>query len=468
MVFSSSEFLLFFLPIVLILYSISENLHYKNVILLLASLIFYAWGEPKNIFLIIALVFANWLVGLCIGRASEKRKKKLLLTAGVVIDVGVLFVFKYLTFVCDAVGQLIDKDSKISIALPIGISFFTFQIMSYLFDVYYGNTKEQKNILKLALYITMFPQLIAGPIVRYQTVADEISSRKTTTQDFTNGIFRFVIGLSKKVIIANHVASIADNIFALGTDEMSVMTAWLGAIAYTLQIYYDFSGYSDMAIGLGLVFGFHFEENFNYPYAASSVTDFWRRWHISLSVWFRDYVYIPMGGNRVKKSRWIFNLLIVWLLTGIWHGADWTFLIWGLLYFAVQLIEKLTGFTKKIKRFSHIYTLLVVVLLWVIFRADSLSAALAYIGAMFGGGYRFADNTFIFYLKSGLLILISGAVFALPIVPKIKSAAKKIKNNKAVSRIYSIASPIIILVLFVSDIILSVNSTYNPFIYFNF
>lgn len=480
MVFSSPEFLLFFLPAVLVLYHLFKSIHWRNAILMIASLIFYAWGEPVYIFLMLASILINWLVGLGIDRYESQSKRKSVLIVGLVFDIGILFIFKYLSFFCKNIGLLLGTSTELTIALPIGISFFTFQIMSYLIDVYRHDACVQKNIVKLALYITMFPQLIAGPIVRYQTIAEEISNRRSTPDDFTEGMVRFVYGLSKKIIISNYVASIADNIFALGDDSLSVMTAWLGAIAYTLQIYFDFSGYSDMAIGLGLIFGFHFEENFNYPYAASSVTDFWRRWHISLSVWFRDYVYIPMGGNRVSKKRWILNLFTVWLLTGIWHGANWTFVLWGLLYFVVQLIEKLTHFPEKMKAFSHVYTMLVVVLLWVIFRSDTVSEAFHYIGVMFGGGYCFSDKLFTFYLDSGKWVLIAGAVFALPVCSKIKeklfgSGTGRVlqpengdQKSKALSVVWNLVSSVSVLVLFVLCVILCVNSTYNPFIYFNF
>ena len=480
MVFSSSEFLLLFFPVVLILYNISKNIKYKNAILLISSLVFYAWGEPYFIFLMLFAIVINWVLGLLINKNEDKKRRKTFLAIGVIFDVSMMFVFKYLSFVCDNIDSLFGTTIDLSITLPIGISFFTFQIMSYLFDVYYKKADVQKNIFNLALYITMFPQLIAGPIVRYQTVADEINDRKCTSEDFTKGMIRFVYGLSKKIIVSNYVAVIADNIFALNPDEMSVASAWIGAIAYTLQIYFDFSGYSDMAIGMGLMFGFHFNENFNYPYIASSVSDFWRRWHISLSEWFRDYVYIPMGGNRVAKKKWILNLFTVWLLTGIWHGANWTFVVWGLLYFCILLIEKLTGFTKKLKWFSHVYTILVVILLWVIFRADNLGYAFSYILNMFGFGYCFADNLFLFYLDGSKWVMIIGILFSMPIIPFVKKKIIKLacrkcnssetaeKKELTLQKVFNAGSAVTVLFLFVICVILCVNSTYNPFIYFNF
>lgn len=472
MVFSSTEFLLLFLPAVILLYQLSSNLKYKNFILLLSSLFFYAWGEPIFVFLMLFSVLINYFVGLGIDKYENKSKKKILLITGTVWNLIILFVFKYLGFACDIFGSIFKTDTDVNIVLPIGISFFTFQIMSYVFDVYYQKAKVQKSYFNLLLYISMFPQLIAGPIVRYQTIADEISDRKITSAEFTKGVTRFVYGLSKKVIISNYVALVADNIFASDFNKMSVMTAWLGAIAYTIQIYFDFSGYSDMAIGLGWLFGFHFEENFNYPYSASSVTDFWRRWHISLSSWFRDYVYIPLGGNRVSKGRHLFNMFAVWLFTGIWHGANFTFIVWGLAYFLLLCFEKYTGFAKKIKWFSHIYTLLVVVVLWVVFRAESLTQAGEYLKIMFGGAYAFADEFFMFYFNSSKWVLLVGGIFALPVLKNLYSLIVdkllKSNNGKKFSIVIDLIESLTVMALFVMCVILCINSTYNPFIYFNF
>ena len=349
MLFSSLEFLIAFLPIVLFGYFVLFRRWRpaQNVFLLLASLVFYAWGEPKFVFVLIGSILLNWLMGLL---ADKHRGRKALARAWIALDVtgnlGLLFIFKYLMFTLNNVNSLFGTALPVpTIALPIGISFFTFQAMSYVIDVYRGDGQVQKNPLYVGLYIALFPQLIAGPIVRYQTVADEIRNRKETWADFAEGVQRFMVGFLKKVLLANTMAIIADGVFDSKTPVCAAASA-LGLIAYTLQIYYDFGGYSDMGIGLGRMFGFHFLENFNYPYISTSITEFWRRWHISLGTWFRDYVYIPLGGSRVKKPRLVFNLFVVWMLTGIWHGANWTFVTWGFLYFVLLTFEKLTGFAK--------------------------------------------------------------------------------------------------------------------------
>ncbi len=470
MVFSSTVFLFLFLPAILVLYynPFIRDRKFRNTILMIASLGFYAWGEPLFVFIMLFSIFINWLTGLMIDKQKKHNLKKLWLIISVIYNIGLIVIFKYLSFILNNINFLFHtKDVTIDIALPIGISFFTFQIMSYIFDVYYKKTKVQKNILNLALYISLFPQLIAGPIVRYETIADEIDNRHETSQDITNGMVRFVIGLGKKVFIANYLAVIADNIFNMIGGDLAITTAWLGAVAYALQIYFDFSGYSDMAIGLGLIFGFHFEENFNYPYTANSITDFWRRWHISLSLWFRDYIYIPLGGNRVKKYRWILNMLIVWLLTGIWHGANWTFIVWGLIYFFILVIEKLTGFTRKLKAFSRIYTLLFVLFAWIIFRAENLTDAVIYFKTMLGiDFYSFTDMQFNYYLYNGKWLLIIGIILCMPIIPLFKK--KIIKNNKRAQIIYEIIRPFALIFVFIFSILICVKSTYNPFIYFNF
>jgi alginate O-acetyltransferase complex protein AlgI len=332
--------------------------------------------------------------------------------------------------------------------------------MSYLFDIYYGNAKAQKNILCLGLYISFFPQLIAGPIVRYSHIADQIENRVESRELFVSGMYRFVYGLAKKVLIADYVALIADFSFS-NINNQSVMAAWLGALAYTLQIYFDFSGYSDMAIGLGRIFGFSFIENFNYPYISKSITEFWRRWHISLGSWFRDYVYIPLGGNRCKKSRWGFNLFVVWALTGIWHGANWTFLVWGLLYFVCLLIEKTTNINAILGKCSYITTAAIVMINWVIFRADSLSDAVSYIGNMFGiGAVGFIGYDFVPLLGSAVIVLLSAIIGTTPLVKKFFEWLA-LKDIKWIESIW-------IVVIFVISLIHAVASTYSPFIYFNF
>lgn len=463
MVFSSTVFLFIFLPIVLAIYynPFVKKRGYRNVVLLLASLFFYGWGEPLFVFVMLISIVVNWGFGLWIDKATTRRKA--ILSLSVAYNLSLMFVFKYLTFVTKNIAMITGNDDLIvKIALPIGISFFTFQMMSYVFDVYYGKAKVQKNLLYVGLYVSMFPQLIAGPIVRYETVADEILNRRENEADFVNGMLRFIIGLGKKILIANYVGKIADIAFAQGTG-MSVAMAWLGAIAYTLQIYFDFSGYSDMAIGLGRMFGFHFLENFDYPYISSSITEFWRRWHMTLGTWFRDYVYIPLGGNRCSKSRQIFNIFMVWFLTGVWHGAEWTFIIWGLLYFVLLIIEKNTGLHKKQGWYMHIYTMFFVAIGWVIFRAADLPAALKFIGNMFGvGANGLVDTMFTDCISNSALIFIFAIVLSLPVVRVLSAKLGKIPALK------DIAGNLAYLLIFVVAVLICIKATYNPFIYLNF
>lgn len=466
LVFSSTVFLFLFLPLVLVIYYqpwfTSRN--FRNRFLLLASLLFYAWGEPVFVVLMVFSIVVGWFVGLHVGASagSDKVRRKRWLIAGVAFHVGLLFVFKYLTFAAQQVGLLLGTDtSVIHIALPVGISFFTFQLLSYLFDIYYGKAEAQRSVLNVGLYIALFPQLIAGPIVRYDTIEQQIEHRKEKLADFADGMMRFIYGLGKKVLIANYIAQIADNIFDVGVP-LSVTTAWLGALAYTLQIYFDFSGYSDMAIGLGKMFGFRFPENFNYPYISRSATEFWRRWHISLGSWFRDYVYIPLGGNRVTRTRWIWNLFVVWALTGIWHGANWTFLLWGLWYFVLLLIEKLTKFPDKLGPLAHVYALLVIVLGWTAFRSPDLVHATSYLGMMFGAGSAgLFDSTAWYYIWNGRTIWAATLVLSLPVVPYVQ----KRFAETAVTRI---VEPVMAMGIFLLALVVTISSTYNPFIYFNF
>ncbi|MCM1062958.1 MAG: MBOAT family protein [Eubacterium sp.] len=464
MVFSSTVFLFLFLPAVLLVYynPFVKGQTFRNIVLLFASLGFYAWGEPVYVFLLLFSIILTYSVGLWMAHADDQKTQKKILTVGIACHVIILFIFKYLSFLLSQLGLLSHSRQTLSITLPIGISFFTFQMMSYLFDVYYKKAEVQKNILYVGLYVAFFPQLIAGPIVRYDQIADQLKNRTASAEGLTLGMYRFTIGLAKKVLLANYLAVIADNIFDIYIPEGgAVLTAWLGAIAYTLQIYFDFSGYSDMAIGLGHMFGFTFPENFNYPYAAKTVTDFWRRWHISLSGWFRDYVYIPLGGNRVTPRRWIFNLFIVWLLTGIWHGANWTFLVWGLFYFLLLLIEKTTHFTEKLGIFSHIYTLLAVCLAWVVFRSESLSAALHYLGTMIGiGAKSLYDGVFVNYITHGGVFFLATSVLAFPLLPFLR----KRFGEKFLPPLKGLCT----LALFLFSLLLVIGQTYNPFIYFNF
>ena len=457
MVFSSTVFLFLFLPLTLCIYYNPwlRGRKFRNVFLLLASLLFYAWGEPVFVFLMLISIG----IGYAIGCHLHNGRRKWWLVAGVTFHVGLLFVFKYLTFVLGQLGLLVGSWEDFAIALPIGISFFTFQLLSYLFDVYYGKAEAQRSVLNLGLYVALFPQLIAGPIVRYDAIAAEIMGRQENLMDFSEGMMRFIYGLAKKVLIANYMGQLADTIFAMN-GSLSVGTAWLGAVAYTLQIYFDFSGYSDMAIGLGRMFGFHFAENFNYPYIAKSATEFWRRWHISLGSWFRDYVYIPLGGNRCSKWRWVLNLFVVWALTGIWHGANYTFLAWGLFYFVLLMVEKFTRLPEKLGVLSHIYAMAAVIIGWVMFRSETFTAGLHYIGVMFGfGSLGLADDYFRLYLGQTYSVLVAGIVFSLPVFPWLKKYGGKLVEN---------AEPVAALGLFVLTLVVAVSSSYNPFIYFNF
>ena len=471
MLFSSTTFLYFFLPAVLLVYYglLRRSRTLQNLFLTLASLFFYAWGEPKFVLVMLLSICMNWLFGLGVGKSKARgRTGRAWMTAAVVFNLTVLFVFKYLTFTLKNLAfALPDGFSVPEIALPIGISFFTFQALSYVLDVYRGAGEVQRSVVHVGLYISLFPQLIAGPIVRYQTVAEEIVGRRETAEDFFDGFARFTVGLSKKVLLSNSLSVFADYAFA-HTGDLTVGYAWLGAVCYTLQIYFDFSGYSDMAIGLGRMFGFHFLENFNYPYISRSVTEFWRRWHISLGTWFRDYVYFPMGGNRVSRRRHLLNLFTVWLLTGIWHGANWTFVAWGLMYFVLLAAEKFAGLDKARTGLwgtaaRRCYTLLFVMLGWVIFKADSLGHAMQYFGAMAGGnGMGLADALFLRDLRTALLPLAAAVLFSMPVPAFVK---KRLNTDGA---FWQIACYAVLFLLFVLSVASIESSAHNPFIYFNF
>jgi len=466
-IFSSEEFLFIFLPIVIIIYYLFLRKSYflKNLFLFIASLLFYAWGEPKNILLLVLVILFNWVMGLAVDSFRERKKiVYALLFFTAVVDIGTLAVYKYSAFVLSNLNNLKIFNFHVpDIVLPIGISFFTFQAISYVIDIYRENGKVQKNSLNVGLYIAFFPQLIAGPIVRYETVAEQINTRKESFDMFSEGVARFIIGVGKKVLIANNLGILADGVFAISRNgELSVLTAWLGALAYTFQIFFDFSGYSDMAIGLGLMFGFRFDENFNYPYIASSVSDFWRRWHISLQTWFRDYVYFPLGGSRVRsKKRLVFNIFVVWLLTGIWHGANWTFILWGLMYFILIAFEKFTGLDKKIGRFSHIYTMFFVIMGWVLFRADNIQSAFAYYRAMFGVGSEWVDATALAYLKQNAVYFVVAIICSFPLIKKID---EKLRKNAIWNIIYTVT----MFAIFLLSLTYIFNNSYSPFLYFNF
>lgn len=466
MVFSSTIFLCVYLPLVLLGYYICPKKG-RNLFLLIASLVFYAWGEPKYVFLMIFSILVNYIFGRLMDKHRENKKRlKLMLVLSVVIDIGLLSVFKYTDFVITNINAIFGANfDLLNIALPIGISFYTFQAMSYTIDVYRDDVRVQKNLIDFGMYITMFPQLIAGPIVRYADVQDQLAERSVTTADFSEGIMRFVVGLGKKVLLANQMGAVWSEIYALGGD-VSALMAWTGAIAYTFQIYFDFSGYSDMAIGLGRMFGFKFPENFRYPYQSVSITDFWRRWHITLSTWFKEYLYIPLGGNRRGLARQALNLLIVWSLTGFWHGAGWNFVMWGLYYFVILFIEKLfllKALDKLPKFFRHVYALLLIIIGWVIFASDDVSVLLPYLGSMFGANGAIGGmDVYTLLTKAVLLIICCIASTELP--KKLFLSAAGAMNEKAAFTLKSV----LMIALLALSMILLIGDSYNPFLYFRF
>lgn len=466
MVFSSTIFLCVYLPLVLLGYYICPKKG-RNLFLLIASLVFYAWGEPKYVFLMIFSILVNYIFGRLMDKHRENKKRlKLMLVLSVIIDIGLLSVFKYTDFIITNVNAIFGSSfDLLKIALPIGISFYTFQAMSYTIDVYRNDVRVQKNLIDFGMYITMFPQLIAGPIVRYADVQDQLADRSVTTADFSEGIMRFVVGLGKKVLLANQMGAVWSEIYALGGD-VSALMAWTGAIAYTFQIYFDFSGYSDMAIGLGRMFGFKFPENFRYPYQSVSITDFWRRWHITLSTWFKEYLYIPLGGNRRGLARQALNLLIVWSLTGFWHGAGWNFVLWGLYYFVILFIEKLfllKALDKLPKFFRHVYALLLIIIGWVIFASDDVSVLLPFLGSMFGAnGAVGGMDVYTLFTKAVLLVICCIASTELP--KKLFLSAAGAMNEKAAFTLKSVLT----IALLALSMILLIGDSYNPFLYFRF
>lgn len=466
MVFSSTIFLCVYLPLVLLGYYICPKKG-RNLFLLIVSLVFYAWGEPKYVFLMIFSILVNYIFGRLMDKNRGRQKRmKLMLVLSVVIDIGLLSVFKYTDFVITNINAIFGSSfDLLNIALPIGISFYTFQAMSYTIDVYRDDVRVQKNLIDFGMYITMFPQLIAGPIVRYADVQDQLADRSVTTADFSEGIMRFVVGLGKKVLLANQMGAVWSDVYALGGD-VSALMAWTGAIAYTFQIYFDFSGYSDMAIGLGRMFGFKFPENFRYPYQSVSITDFWRRWHITLSTWFKEYLYIPLGGNRRGLARQALNLLIVWSLTGFWHGAGWNFVMWGLYYFVILFIEKLfllKALEKLPKFFRHVYALLLIIIGWVIFASDDVSVLLPYLGSMFGANGAIGGmDVYTLLTKAVLLIICCIASTELP--KKLFLSAAGAMNEKAAFTLKSV----LMIALLALSMILLIGDSYNPFLYFRF
>lgn len=466
MVFSSTIFLCVYLPLVLLGYYICPKKG-RNLFLLIVSLVFYAWGEPKYVFLMIFSILVNYIFGRLMDKHRENKKRlKLMLVLSVVIDIGLLSVFKYTDFIITNINAIFGSSfDLLNIALPIGISFYTFQAMSYTIDVYRNDVRVQKNLIDFGMYITMFPQLIAGPIVRYADVQDQLAERSVTTADFSEGVMRFVVGLGKKVLLANQMGAVWSEIYALGGD-VSALMAWTGAIAYTFQIYFDFSGYSDMAIGLGRMFGFKFPENFRYPYQSVSITDFWRRWHITLSTWFKEYLYIPLGGNRRGLARQALNLLIVWSLTGFWHGAGWNFVMWGLYYFVILFIEKLfllKALDKLPKFFRHVYALLLIIIGWVIFASDDVSVLLPFLGSMFGANGAIGGmDVYTLLTKAVLLVICCIASTELP--KKLFLSAAGAMNEKAAFTLKSVLT----IALLALSMILLIGDSYNPFLYFRF
>lgn len=473
MVFSSLLFLFRFLPAVLVLYFLAPR-KIRNIILFLFSLFFYAWGEPRYVFLMLFSITMDYTVGRFIDRykaAGEQKKAKRALMVSVVVNLSVLGFFKYADFIITSVNGVLGSNIPLlGIPLPIGISFFTFQTMSYAIDVYRGATKVQKNWINYGTYVSMFPQLIAGPIVQYKTIAKQMQERRENADDFVAGIHRFMIGVGKKVLLANNIGALCDYILAMPVEQMPAATAWLGALAFTFQIYFDFSGYSDMAIGLGKMFGFHFLENFNYPYISKSITEFWRRWHISLSSWFREYVYIPLGGNRRGMAKQIRNILVVWMLTGIWHGAHWNYVLWGIYYgiflilekFVVgKWIQKLPGF------FQNFYTMFIVVIGWVLFKCEDLSLCISYLRAMFGGfGAGFANSETVYLLYNNAVLFVVLILGSTMLPRKLAQRAKEAAQRQ--TWVWTFLRCAFYAGIFVISVAYLVDATYNPFLYFRF
>ena len=487
MVFSSFVFLLVFLPIILALYYICPG-RFRNVVLLVASLIFYAWGEPVYVLIMLFSTVFDYTNGRLIEyfkKQNRPGRAKVALVVDVCGNLAILGFFKYADFVIENVNSITGAGvSLLNLALPIGISFYTFQTMSYTIDVYRGQVSAQRNILDFATYVTLFPQLIAGPIVQYKTVAEELTNRKVDLTEFSEGAFRFTVGMAKKVLLANQIGALWNNISQL--ERLSVGTAWLGAIAYSFQIYFDFSGYSDMAIGLGRMFGFHFLENFNFPYMSKTITEFWRRWHISLSSWFREYVYIPLGGNRKGMARQLFNIMVVWMLTGLWHGANWNFVLWGVYYGVLLMIEKLF-LLKWLERMpawiGHLYSMFLVVIGWTIFAQTDMQQLGRYLKVMFGvGATAGLDSDFFYFLSCNAVLLVLLVLCSIDHrgwMGRLASRGKKIEvrgqtKEESVfswgkdSLAWTAVKPFLMVVLLVLSFAFLVGDSYNPFLYFRF
>ena len=460
MIFSSIPFLYYFLPAVLILYFLAPR-GLKNAVLLMSSLFFYGWGEPKLLFLMVFTIAVFYLCGLAIGRAERQRWKKFWLLVSVVTGVGLLGVFKYADFFIGSVNAVTGLGLPLlRLALPVGISFYTFQCLSYTVDVYRGNVPPQKNPISFGAYVALFPQLIAGPIVRYVDVARELDCRQHSWENVSAGVRRFLVGLGKKVILADNFALLM-KLFR-ETAEPSVLFYWMYAVSFMLNIYFDFSGYSDMAIGLGRIFGFHFVENFNYPYLSKSVTEFWRRWHMSLGSWFRDYVYIPMGGNRVSKGRWVVNIFTVWMLTGAWHGAAWNFVLWGALFGILLLAEKWLPLEKLPNWLRHGYTLLAILLSFVLFNAESMAQAGSDFAALFGfAGLPLVTGQTLYHLRSFALLFVVGFVGATPVVKRAASGLEKTRIGGVLEMVF-LAAVLLVCTAYLVD------GSFSPFLYFRF
>lgn len=476
MVFSSLLFLFRFLPVVLILYFIAakifKNKAVCNGILFFSSLIFYAWGEPVYVVLMLFSTVVDYTHGMLVERFKNKgnlRAARIAVASSMIINLALLGFFKYSDFVIANINNIFGTSiALLNLPLPIGISFYTFQTMSYTVDVYRGDAKVQKNIISFGAYVALFPQLIAGPIVTFKTIAEQLDNRRESFDDFASGVSRFITGLGKKVLFANSAGLIWDTVLAMETDTLPVLTAWIGIIAYTFQIYFDFSGYSDMAIGLGRMFGFHFLENFNYPYMSKSITEFWRRWHISLGTWFRDYVYIPLGGNRCGFPKQIRNICVVWLLTGLWHGANWNFILWGAYFGVLLIIEKLflLDILKKLPSVvSHFYTLFIVVISWAIFAIEDMGKLGAYLGAMFGAGGKLLDESSLYLLiTNGILF----AILALASTDIPKRFAARVNNALAERPANALVQNAFFVAVFLLCTAYLVDASYNPFLYFRF
>ncbi|MCL2813347.1 MAG: MBOAT family protein [Oscillospiraceae bacterium] len=467
MQFSSLPFLFCFLPLFFAAYFLCRKRSWRNVILPMASLIFYAWGEPVWVVLLVFSTLLDYVVSNLIEKSSSAKKRKLLLLVSLVLNLAILAVYKYSGFIVSNINLIIGLRLPVpAIALPIGISFYTFQTMSYTIDVYRGKIKAQRNFMYLLMYVSMFPQLVAGPIVRYSTIETEIVGRKENIDDFAAGMRRVIVGLAKKVLIANSMASLCDGLLGGGVAAYGALGAWTAMLAYTLQIYFDFSAYSDMAIGLGRMLGFHYNENFDYPYIAKSVSDFWRRWHISLSSFFRDYVYISMGGNRVSKLRWVRNVMVVWFLTGLWHGASWNFVIWGVYFGLVLLAERLLlrGKIENIPVLNHVFTMFLVILGWVIFRADDMTQTGVILSSMF---FANGSGNFAAIVRAELLTVpqITAAVIGIAACMPVSKLLKSRLEAFSAGRVCVDLACICALAMSVASLI---NGSYNPFIYFRF